>query len=275
MSGKRQKSAMGAICKRILSLLPVLVLIAALLVLSRGATNKLFLRDYDRGVYAEYPENLVLPVRLGENYVVPYNLGNVAYQRGDYNQAIRYYATALREEPPAEEKECGIRVNLALAVLQTFPFETLNTADTAQVNTARETLLSARSVLTETGCACPEKNVYDGHSQEAESLKRDIDQMLDRLASPPPRRDDSPQNNGGEGPSDSDQQDEQQDESEQDQNSGGGDGQTQEEKQQALQQQLEDQKQQLDTGSYQNSGYQNFTYINIGDSFGYGEGAPW
>jgi len=280
MNNRDEKRASGtALWKRILLLLSILMAVAALLILGRSAANRFFLARYRQGAYSEYPEKLLLPLALGENYVAPYNLGNVAFQRGNYDRDVEYYNAALSQNPPEAGRECSVRVNLALAMLHTFPFETLDTGDGAQVQQARETLLHARAVLTRNGCACEEKGAFDGHSEEAEALKRDIDQMLDRLSQLSSGDGEGDADDGeGDGSGGSDQvpsQDEsQQDEQEKDSDSG-EDGQTQEARQQALEERLDEQKQELEAGSYRGSGYDSYTYIESSETIGYGEGAPW
>ena len=81
--------------------------------------NAEFLRSYNSGRYSPIPENLLPYLPFGENYVAPYNLGNVEYQRGNYDKAIYYYALAYQNGPPEHpehDEECKIRVNLALSM---------------------------------------------------------------------------------------------------------------------------------------------------------------
>ena len=42
-------------------------------------------------------------------------------------------------------------------------------------------LQAARNILTAKGCAEPAKDSWNGHSKEAEQLKKEIDQMIDQL----------------------------------------------------------------------------------------------
>ena len=266
---------------RALRLLFVLLLVAGTLVLCRTLVNKLFLLNYANENYADYPEKLLLPMAFGDNYVVPCNVGNAAYQREDYAQAERYFTSALRGHPPEEEKECAVRVNLALSMLHQFPFDTLDTQDKQAVDAALETLYSSRAVLTENGCACEEADAWTGHSAEAEALKRDIDEMIRKLTAPPPQSDDNqppdPENGNASGdpsadpPPDDPPQEEQQEQQNQQEQS----AQSQEMLQQSLEQDLKEQKQNLETGNYGNNNNISFTYIDTGETLGFGEGMQW
>lgn len=58
------------------------------LILLRSVGNAAFLKGYEKGNYSEMPEALLTPLRFGDNYVIPYNLGNAAYHKGDYDRAV-------------------------------------------------------------------------------------------------------------------------------------------------------------------------------------------
>ncbi len=255
-----------------------LILVAAVgfLMVFRSVINKVFLRSYANGNYSEYPEKLLLPLELGDNYTVPYNLGNVAYLQEDYPRAVALFSAALRKNPPAEEKECSVRINLALAMLHTFPFDTLDRQDPEAVKAALEALYAARAVLTEHGCACEAADRWDGHSEEAEKLKRDIDDLIRELtAAPPP-----PAGGGGKPPQDGESRQEEQQQEQQESGSASqqqpdeGEG-DEMQRQQSLNDQLRKQKQELESGSYGNDRSSSFQYVTNGESTGYGEGAPW
>ena len=104
-------------------------------------------------------------------YVVKYNNGNNAYKRRNYEKAITEYENALNLFPPKYE-ECKIRINLSLAMIKT-----INQGDSRRI--ALKTLESARNVLIEDGCANDKDD--NGHSKEAEKLKKDIDQMIEQI----------------------------------------------------------------------------------------------
>jgi tetratricopeptide (TPR) repeat protein len=112
-----------------------------------------------------------------DSYLPYYNLGNVAYQNGDYDEAIANYKKALEIGAPHEDKECNIRVNLALSMLMKIDWANMTTQK--DVERAIRQLKAARNVLTEEGCANPDDP--NGHNEDAEKLKKDIDDMLDQL----------------------------------------------------------------------------------------------
>ena len=252
-----------------------LLLAGGLLLLLRSLVNGMFLKGYENGNYAEYPEKLLLPLRAGDDDIVSYNLGDAAYRREEYETAARYFASAL-ERIPGEGRDCGVRINLALSTLHAFPFDTLDTGDAEQRDRALRTLYAARSVLTENGCAEENADSFNGHSREAEKLKQDIDEMIRKLLSPPPEGQDG---SGGDrdapGEGSGENRDGGQDEKDgeaapRDTDEGGG-----ENRQRELQEQLRDQKRELDTESYNSGGSSDFTYIDTGDTVGFGEGVPW
>ena len=86
-----------------------IILAAGVLVLFRSLVNRLFLYSYDNGSYSRFPESLGRPLAFGDNYVVPYNLGNAAYQLGNYREAEDCFAAGVRMPPAREiaERELG------------------------------------------------------------------------------------------------------------------------------------------------------------------------
>ena len=277
---KRRAAFAGAavrLARLLAAVLAAALLAAGLLVLFRSLVNRVFLVNYENGNYSAFPEELLLPMRWGENYVVPANMGNTAYQNGDYGQAVMYYRDALNGNPPEEGKECAIRVNLALAMLHMYPFDTMNPQDAQQIDEALRVLISARAVLTEHGCACEASGAEDGHSEQAETLKRDIDEMIGKLMKTRP---DSPAGRndsgglGGEGDSGQSRQD---DETRRQnlRNAADETDKTRQEKQKSLEARLKEQKQNLETGASQGGRDRDFTYIRTGETVGYGEGTPW
>ena len=272
----------------VLRVLLIVLTAAGALIFCRSFVNSVFLTDYKTGHYSEYPERLMLPLKFGENYVIPYNLGNAAYQQENYARAARYYMEALENHPPEEEKECSVRINLALAILHLYPFETMDVQDQEQVEEAINVLLYARSVLTENGCACEETDRWDGHSEEAEKLKRDIDDMLRKLASSSSSGGDGQSDDGGEkdensggqkdekGGSGEDNADSSQDQkNDETRTDAAGGAETEIERQEQLKTKLDEQKEALESGAYQRTGDMDLTYIDLGESTGFGEGTPW
>ena len=155
----------------------VLAAAAGLFLTARHVLNERFISDYGAGKYTDTFEKLLLPVNLPEGWLPLYHMGNISYQKEDYDAAISWYQQSLEKNPPAEEKECAVRINLALALLHKIDYEHLDTEKA--VSTAITQLRTARSVLTEHGCADPDGT--DGHSPEAEQLKKEIDELLRQL----------------------------------------------------------------------------------------------
>lgn len=256
--------------------LSLVLLVCGILVLTRSLINKIFLINYNNGKYAEFPENILVPIEVGDNYVAPYNVGNVKYQKGDYEGAVQYYYTALQKNPP-EGRECQVRINLALALLHTFDFDNMDMENNEEIEQALSVLMTARSFLTENGCASEEAGTADGHSPEAEKLKHDIDEMIAKLMQQQSQNggggESEQKSGGGEG----DDEDQSQSQNPKEQQSSGQSGQSEEEqKQQELKQQLQEQKKDLDEGNYGSSRSEDYKYIDgNGEMAGYGEGTPW
>lgn len=114
-----------------------------------------------------------------QSYLPHYNAGNVYYQNGDYELAIKEYEQAL-DRDTGKNHFCDIRVNIALAMIGTLPEEYGNEEN---VEKTIKVLTEARNILIQDGCA---KENGDGHDEEATKLKKEIDDILNSL------------NNGGE-----------------------------------------------------------------------------
>ena len=81
-----------------LRVVSIAVAVIGILILVRSVVNALFLYNYDRGSYQTIAEYTVDNIAVGENYVIPYNLGNAEYQRQNYEKAIPYYWEALSKK---------------------------------------------------------------------------------------------------------------------------------------------------------------------------------
>lgn len=267
----------------VLRILCVLIAIDGVFLIARNVVNNGFLRDYESGRYAESPEKLFLHTLFGERYVVPYNLGNVKCIWGDYEKAVDYYRKALRSNPPEIDQECKIRVNLAFAMCHTIDFDNLDYSDEDAVNKAIATLTSARAVLTDHECASMPVGSEDGHFHDADLLKHDIDEMLQKLQNQDKSGDGQDENQDQN--KDQNQDDSQSDDKDKDKDKDQGDGQNQDKnkdeqqteaqkaRQDEVKEQLEKQKRDLENGtSSENNG---FDYIDGGESKGYGDGTLW
>ena len=274
---KKNKKIFRAV-RIILSVIFFLVAIDGIFMLARSVVNTAFLRNYEKGSYSEMPERFFLHLKFGENYVVPYNLGNVAYQYEDYDKAVTYYRQALSSGPPEQEAECKVRVNLALSMCHTIDFDKLDTSDEKAVSKAVSTLQKARLVLTDHGCASEPVGSDDGHFRDADQLKHDIDDMLNKLQNPPESDQNQDQKDQQDQNQDQkDQQDQKQDQKEDQSDSKDSrqDQSTEEQsRQQELKEQLQQQKQDLRNGS-DSSENNGFHYIEGGESKGYGDGTLW
>lgn len=117
---------------------------------------------------------IVLCCFLFFRYIFIFNKGNKLYERMDYVGAIEQYEAALAANPP-HFKECSIRVNLALAMIYNMGEDF---AAPENIENSINTLMEARDILLEDGCATEEG---DGHSEPAQQLKEEIDKLLEQL----------------------------------------------------------------------------------------------
>ena len=225
-----------------MDVLVVFLLAFGLYIGIRYLMNRKFVTAYQAGDYQTEQEESLKKLNLVERYLPYYNLGNVAYKEGDYARAIGYYKQALEMDPP-KGKECPIRINLALAMIQKIDFNDLSTEK--KVQNAIQQLRAARTVLTAHGCAGPVED--DGHSPEAEQLKKDIDDMIDKLENPPDQdqqdqnQDQDQDQNQDQNQDQQDQQKDQDKESEQEKKIR---EQLEEQQKQALQERMEEQQKQ-------------------------------
>ena len=166
-----------------LRVIAIAVAVFGVLILIRSIVNALFLYNYGHGSYLTIAEHTVDNIMVGENYVIPYNLGNAEYQRQNYEKAIPYYWEALSKKMPETEEECKVRVNLALSMCHTIDFDSLDVTDPDAVMEAISVLLEARYVLTEKGCASEPVGSFDGHYANADKLRNDIDETALRQIS--------------------------------------------------------------------------------------------
>ena len=272
-----------AFVEKVLLAICTLLTVLGVLIIARSLINVNFLNNYNKGKYPTVLEGLLPHLPFGENYVAFYNLGNADYMKGNYDKAVSYYATALTKEPPEQYEECMIRTNLALALCHTIDFDNLDLSDQEAVQHAIEVLLTARYYLTEHECASEPVGSNDGHFPDADSLKHDIDEMLQKLQSQSSSDSDDGQGGGGGGQDQNDSQDQGQDDNQsqdqQDQQKDKSKSQEEKEKeekarQEDVKEQLEQQRQDLKDKSQSSSPY-DYEYIEGGDAQGYGDGTLW
>jgi len=270
----------------------IICLSCGILMAARSILNRAYLYSYSHGSFYEFPENLLQIMYFGENYVAPYNIGNADYQMGLYDRAVNHYLFALKQKPEGE-KDCKVRINLALAICHMIDFDELDLEDNEALQEAIDMLSTARYYLTENGCACEHVDCAEGHSEDAEKLKHDIDEMLKKLLSQQEKNEQQQQQqNGGGGEDSSEQQnggsteekeggEESSEEGDADEKDGDEEGKSgksdaEKEKQEKLKEALDDQKEALDKGAQSDGkGGYTYEYINTGNAEGYGEGTSW
>ena len=159
-----------------MTIMAVILCTVSIILAIKLFTNHSFVKQYNYGNYVESKEKALLTLNVPESYLPYYNLGNVAYKRGDYNSAIGYYNQALNLYPIGT-KDCKIRINLALSYCYSIDYYNLSSRE--KIDTAIFTLYKARDILLANGCAKDGDEV--GHNDDAQQLKEDIDKMIDML----------------------------------------------------------------------------------------------
>ena len=178
----------------------ILIIISSVMIVRYGY-NAFLIYQYNQQNYSVSTMPLSL-FNFTESYIVHYNQGNLFYQTGKYEDAIRAYKTTLALRMP-KKKECDVRVNLALAMLGTIK-DTYD--DLSYKDATLQVLMAAREVLLEDGCA---KDDGEGHDEEAQKLKEEIDKMIEDLQNQqgndnsgedPDKSEDDPQEQGSNDP---------------------------------------------------------------------------
>lgn len=153
----------------------ILLILFSLKLIFSNIWNFILINDYNNNKYFEEQGNVLLFLNFPESYVANYNYGNILYQKQEYEKAIEKYRDALKSFVP-KYKECKIRINYALSICKTVKLDEYNQDE---IKDAIEKYELAINVLTEKGCA----NITDdnGHSKEAETLKKDIQKEIEKL----------------------------------------------------------------------------------------------
>lgn len=157
--------------KKIVTLLWGLLLCCLVCLVTNFAANEVFVKNYEAG---NYKENKLSALGFTEPYISYYNEGNLYYQKGNYEDAIQAYQTALSRYP-TKQRECSIRINLALSMIA--PIDSSQLSD-QELEQAIAILEDAKNILCEHDCATEDGK---GHSKEAQTLKDDIDRFLKEL----------------------------------------------------------------------------------------------
>ncbi|MBR4671451.1 MAG: tetratricopeptide repeat protein [Butyrivibrio sp.] len=166
------------------------LIIMAVSFLGRVIINHGFVKAYKDDVYKTESEQKLMYLNFPESFIPYYNLGNVSYERKEYEAAVGYYKKALSLYPDAK-RECSIRINLALALCNTIDFYDLDSQE--KIDTAIFILNMARDTLLENGWAVDEGDDY--RDKDAQQLKEDIDKMIEKLKNPEQSESNDDQNN--------------------------------------------------------------------------------
>lgn len=136
--------------------------------------NELTISKYEEHDYSQN-DDLITHTSVFQAYMAHYNNGNIHYRKGEYEEAIEDYKQALEANPPHNDAECDIRVNLALAIIATLPedYDALENIDQSIA-----TLEEARDYLLQEECAMDEE---EGHNKGAQTLKEEIDDLIEKL----------------------------------------------------------------------------------------------
>lgn len=161
--------------RKILVAIYTILILLTIKLLYNTTVNSILVEKYNKGQYSENSAKLLGYANFLQGYVANYNYGNILYQNGKYEEAIKKYKKALKGIIP-KNKECNIRINYALAICKTVQ---VNESNQQSITEAIKKYESAIDVLTKKGCANKENN--NGHNPKAEQLKKDIQKEIDRL----------------------------------------------------------------------------------------------
>lgn len=165
-------------------------LLCALFFIFRWGINSFYVAEAKKGKYHSEMESFLTLFDQPDGYVIWYNIGNYHYENGEYKEAEEAYRKAIECGIPYE-KECPVRVNLALSMLEQisdeewdeFIFCTGPGDMNALSRKVEKTLLDARDILMEDGCAGEEDE--PGHDKQAQKLKDEIDELLEQSSLDP------------------------------------------------------------------------------------------
>ena len=159
--------------KKIIACVYLIMLIVCIKLAFSYIYNECLIDKYNDNDYSSDTDPLLF-CNWVQPYLAHYNMGNIHYQNKEYDYAIEEYQTAL-DLNPSQERECSVRINLALAMIKTLGEDYAN-EEKLEASIAK--LKVARGILLEEGCATDDG---DGHNETAEQLKREIDQLIDEL----------------------------------------------------------------------------------------------
>lgn len=156
------------------------ILVAGLIIVSvifmcmgiNYVSNERMIHQYNNEVYQI---NNFDVLGFFQPYIGPYNRGNIYYKLGNYDTAVQEYQKAL-EKHPSKRKECKIRINLALAMVEKLDFENITLEDRDEMI---RVLDEAIAVLTEKNCANLDQE--SGHDKDAQQLEIELSQLKEAL----------------------------------------------------------------------------------------------
>ncbi|MBP3324977.1 MAG: tetratricopeptide repeat protein [Coprococcus sp.] len=158
--------------KKILMMVGILLLLFFICLVAGYAANESMIDKYNSGIYEK---NDLAVLGFTEPYIAHYNQGNHYFREGDYENAIEEYKKALDKNPP-HNKECLIRINLALAMVTPIKPDEITESNLEETI---DILEEAKNVLTLHGCA--NKDDHNGHNEDAQRLKDEIDAFEEML----------------------------------------------------------------------------------------------
>ena len=226
----------------------VAALVCALFFILRWSINAYYVSEAGKGIYHPGLEKTLTLLNEPEGYIVWYNLGNYYYEEGRYKEAEIAYSKAIKCGIPYES-ECPVKVNLALSMLYRLSDEEWEAFldcegpddINAQSRKVEKTLLEARDILTEDGCA--HEDDEDGHDRAAQTLKDEIDELLEN-SSLPQDSDDQEEDQDSSGDQDSDDNDDGDEDDSEDDPSDGDDGMNEDEIMEHIMDQLDENQEQ-------------------------------
>ena len=159
-------------------------LLCALFFILRWSINSFYVAEAKKGKYHHELESFLTVFDQPDGYIIWYNIGNYHFENGEYEEAEEAYIKAIECGIPYE-RECPVRVNLALSMLyqltdeewDEFYFCTGPRDLNALSRKVEKTLLEARDILMADGCAGEDDE--PGHDKQAQKLKDEIDELLE------------------------------------------------------------------------------------------------
>lgn len=150
--------------KKILIFIYILVILVFLKLIVTFSINEVIIYRYEKGNYDRNFAKSLFVLNFNEKYIAHYNYGNILYKIGYYEDAIKEYNKAL-DNKPKEDRVCSIRINLALAMINTIN-------DEMECEDKYKVYENSLEVLYEDGCAFEGND--NGSSEIADKLEEEI-----------------------------------------------------------------------------------------------------